>query len=252
MVEKPRNPQIANLRAAAERLRVAAFELSQAIEAAGDTSLQPKSTLPVDDFLAEMELRKNAPRLIFEPTRLGNVLWTESLTLFTYAEIEQAFTSASLLPGCNVPGYLVELHECLAWVEEKIADQATPVPEHFATRTAQLFLGVVLEDRRKERVPVLQRIERDGAGLNSDLFELRDWLKADIEDERLRKLGRPYDTPKIVFATHIARLWTKLTGRKITRGSATNFVQFVEKCWESGGVAGQRSVRFKRIVRDHL
>lgn len=148
-----------------------------------------------------MVLRKNAARINFEPKKLGSALWTERLTLYIYAEIEQAFTSASLLPVANAPCYLFELQACLKWVEQKVADPEMTAPKLCAIRTNQLFQGVILEERRKERGPVLQRIEQGGAGLAANLIQLRDWLIVDIALERRRKRGLPL--PKGQFRQNI-------------------------------------------------
>jgi hypothetical protein len=80
--------------------------------------------LPVDDFLEAMIGRKNAPRIIFSPKRLSSELWTESVTAFVYAGIEQAFVAAGRVPGANASGYADELRELKVWCCQTNSNQS--------------------------------------------------------------------------------------------------------------------------------
>ena len=69
---------------AANHLRCKLNEIAKQIECANDPSIRLLQALPVDVFLTEMQSRKRAPRIAFRPKRLGNQLWTESLTAYVY------------------------------------------------------------------------------------------------------------------------------------------------------------------------
>lgn len=65
--------------------------------------------LPVDVFLVEMVNRVNAPRILFKPISLKNLLRTEELTAYVYWGIEKAFTEAGMVAGGNRLGHVGEL-----------------------------------------------------------------------------------------------------------------------------------------------
>jgi hypothetical protein len=93
--------------------------LAAKIEAAHDPKVAPDCLLPVDKILADMVTRKNAPRIVYVARPHPGQLWTGSTTTFVYAGIEQAFTTAGMMPGGNSAGYVKELKSLLARICSK-------------------------------------------------------------------------------------------------------------------------------------
>lgn len=237
---------------ASHRLHEALCDLGAEIDRTSDASVAPPRPLPIDDFLAEMGKRKNAPGIVINPKRLKDELWTESVTAFVYAGIERAFVAAGRMPGENTSGHTRELQNLIAWVNRQLDEPRSEVPDFFAVKTARLFASGILKDRREERIEVLHRIRDASPSDCSDLFQLKAWVLEDLAACELAKKGRPADYQKIMFAAEIANLWNSLTGRPLSRGPETNFAQFLLACWKSGAVKRQLETSFKITLRDHI
>ncbi len=237
---------------AAEQVQRKLMALARKIDRLRDPSVGPDNPLPVDAFLTEMVKRKHAPRVVFQPRRLKDRLWTESLIAYVYAGIEKAFVRAGMLPGSNRSGHARELRRLLTWVRNQERQPERRVPKFFAEKTALLFSKGILEERRRERIAVIHRIRLCSPSVKSDLAQLKKWIEEDLEDGRLRGKGRPADYQKIVFAVEIANLWNELTGKPITRGPETNFARFLVACWNSGFYGMNVNSSFKRTIRDHI
>lgn len=156
------------------------------------------------------------------------------------------------MPGANASGYADELRKLKVWVEDQIRAPERPLPAHFVTKTARLFASGFLEERRPQRVPLLQSIAQDHPSNEDLLRQLGKWIGDDLSDACLRKCGRPCNYQMIVFAAEIANLWNTLTGRPMAMGPDTNFARFLSACWESGSVERQLRVNFKRTLRHHI
>ena len=237
---------------AAEVVQRKLMSVAREVMRTGDPSVGPRNPLPVDDFLSGMVKRKNAPRLVFDPRRLKDHLWTESRTAYIYAGIERAFLMAGRLSSDNRSGHARKLKDLRAWVIQQQNDPGRKPPKHFVQETALLFSKGILEERRRERILVLQRIGSETPSSPADLEQLRQWIEEDLEDPRLDRKGRPVDYQKIVFAVEIANLWNVLTCRPITKGPETNFAQFLVACWRSGFDGADVNDNFKRILRYHI
>lgn len=240
---------------AAEEVQRKLMSLRRKIERTGNPSVSPRNPLPVDIFLAEMATKVGAPLIIFEPRLLGSQIWTESVTAYVYAGIEQAFVTAGKLPGGNRSGHVRKLKELKAWVEKQEKDPSQKVPKGFVQETALLFSKGILKERRRERILTIQRIGYDMPVMLADLAQLKRWLEEDLADALLRQKGRPADYQKIVFAVEIANRWNVLTGRPMAKGPDTYFAQFLTECWRSGfvGFVGSDfNSNFKRTIRDHI
>lgn len=237
---------------AAEQVQRKLMALAHKIDRMNDSSVSPNNPLPVDVFLGDMGTRRNAPRIVFEPRRLRDKLWTESVTAYIYAGIERAFTKAGLIPGDNRSGYACKLRELRVWVEEQERNLERKVPRHFAQKTALLFSKGILEERRRDRIGIISDIGHQIPPRRTDLAQLKTWVDEDLDDDRLRKKGRPTDYQKIAFAVEIANLWNTLTGKPISKGPETNFAQFVVACWNSGFVEVDVNSNFKRTIRHHI
>lgn len=207
---------------------------------------------PVDVFLEELSKNENAPNIVFEPLQLSDHIWTKSLTAFLYAGIEQAFTSAARMPGDNLPGHVKELRKLKTWAIKHLSNPDLAIPKDFATTTALLFAEGILDERRPQRVELLQRIRNKNPTLETDLHQLIAWIETDLADKRLKRSGRPREYQRIIFAAEIANLWNRLTGKKVTRGPKAFFAQFLAACWESGFPNEQERVSFKRIIRHNI
>lgn len=127
-----------------------------------------------------------------------------------------------------------------------------PVPKDFATKTALLFAGGILENRRPERVEVIRRMGSCRPSNKADLAQLHIWIDEDLSDVRLQKGGRSPNFQKIAFATEIARLWNTLTGAQISKKPDGNFVLFLTACWQSGFVGEEVDASFRWIVDEHF
>lgn len=222
------------------------------VELSENTASPLDEQLPVDVLLDELSNNKNAPNIVFEPLQLSDHIWTKSLTAYVYAGIEQAFTSAARMPGDNLPGHVKKLRGLKAWAIKQLSNPDQAIPKDFATTTALLFAKGILDERRPQRVALLQRIRDKDPTLEADLSQLIAWIETDLADKRLESSGRPSEYQRIIFAAEIANLWNRLTGEKITRGPKTFFAQFLLACWESGFLNEQERVSFKRIIRHNI
>lgn len=238
--------------AAAERVSKRLKALATKIDETEDPSSLPDVQLPVDVFLAGMNKRKNAPRVIFKPRMLGNQLWTLSLEAYVYAGIEQAFTKAGLMPGGNRAGHRETLRELRFWVEAQEKNPNLAIPEHFLRRTNRIFVKGVLGERRQERVAVLMGIARHSPTKIEDLERLKNWIDEDLADSRMQKKGRSDGYQKITFAAEIANLWNTLTSEPVTKKPDGNFGQFVVACWKSGFEDLNVNSSFRRTIREHI
>lgn len=237
---------------AAEQIQRKLMAICRKVEQLQDPSVAPNNPLPVDVFLAEMVKRVNAPRIIFQPKRLNNLLWTENVTAYVYAGIETAFVKAGRIPGSKRAGHKVKLEKLKAWVEEQEADPHRTVHEFFVQETALLFAAGILEERRRDRIAVLVSIQSCAPTEMLDLTQLAEWIDEDLTDCRISTNGRSSDYQKIAFANEIANLWEKLTGRPSAKGPNSNFGQFVVACWKSGFVGVNVNSSFKRVLRHHI
>lgn len=237
---------------AAEQVQRKLMAIRRKVIAESDPGVRPNNPLPVDCFLDEMARRKNTPNVIFKPKRLGNHLWTENLTAYVYAGIERAFVKAGRQLGGNRSGYVKELTELRRWVERQQETPDQPVPKHFVTKTARIFAGGIMENRRLERIEVIQRIGRRQHSGKADLAQLLSWIDVDLSDPRLQQVGRSPSFLKTAFATKIARLWNTLTGEQITKKPDGNFVRFLTACWQSGFVGEDIDASFRWIVHQHF
>lgn len=237
---------------AAEQIQRKLMAICRKVERLQDPKVGPNNPLPVDAFLAEMVTRVNAPRIIFQPKRLKDLLWTESMNAYVYAGIESAFVKAGRLPGSNRAGHNAELKKLKAWAMRQAKHPQLAVPKFFVQKSALLFAAGILKERRRDRIGILMNIQDHSPTKRSDLTQLVKWIDEDLADSRLSAKGRSSDYQKIVFAKKIAELWTKLTGRPAAKGPNTNFGRFVVACWESGFVEVEVNSCFKRILRDHI
>lgn len=237
---------------AAERVRSHLLVLAGKIEREHDPWVDPDNPLPVDTFLSRMVRRTQAPKLTFKPRRLGRQIWTESLTAYVYAGIENAFVKAGKLPGGNRSGHMKKLRGLLIWIERQEQVPSRTVPRFFEQKTALLFSKGILEERRRDRIEVIGRIGERSPSDPTDLAQLKKWVSEDLADSRLRTKGRPVDYQKIVFAAEVANLWNVLTGRAITKGPKTLFSEFLVACWNSGFVDTDVNSSFKRVLRHHI
>jgi hypothetical protein len=238
--------------AAANKVHAFLKALADEIDRSGDPSIGPGTPLPVDVFLSEMVKRRNAPRIIFEPKRLKDQVWTESVTAYVYGSIEAAFVAAGKLPGGNRSGHVQKLRDLRVWIEQQERNPSRPAPKFFTQKTTMLFSKGILEERRKDRIEVIGNIEHCTPTRRGDLAKLKKWVEQDLADSRLRRKGRPTGYQKIVFAAEIANLWNTLTGNPISKGPETNFAKFVVACWQSGFGDTNVNSDFKRTIRDHI
>ncbi|MGR3635008.1 MAG: hypothetical protein ACU0BK_03685 [Shimia sp.] len=236
----------------AEQIQRKLMAICRKIDQLQDPAAGPDNPLPIDIFLAEMVKRVNAPRIIFQPKRLNDLLWTESVTAYVYSGIERAFVKAGRLPGSKRAGHKTELEKLKAWVLRQTKNPYLKVPKFFVQKTALLFAAGILEERRPDRIEVLMSIQRCSPTEMSDLTQLTEWIDEDLTDRRLSAKGRSSDYQKIVFANEIAKLWKKLTGRPTAKKPDSNFGQFVVACWKSGFVDVEVNSSFKRILRHHI
>lgn len=237
---------------ASEQIQRKLLPLCRKIEQLQDPSVSPNNPLPVDTFLANMDKRVNAPRIVLKPKRLKNHLWTESVLAYVYASIEKAFVSAGRLPGSNRAGHKAELKKLKSWVQRQATSPTGTIPKDFVHKNALLFAAGILDERRQERIAVLMNIQNSSRTRESDLDQLEEWIEHDLADNRINIKGRSQDYQKIAFAKEIAKLWKELTGRNPTKGPNTNFAKFLTACWKSGFVDSEVNSSFKRILRDHI
>lgn len=241
-----------NCLTAAEQIQRKLLPLCRKIEQLQDPSVGPNHPLPVDNFLAKMDKRINAPRIVLKPKRLKDHLWTESVTAYVYAGIEKAFVRAGRLPGSNRAGHKAKLKELKSWAQQQATLPLSTIPKDFVRKNALLFAAGILDERREERIAVLMNIQNSSRTRKSDLDQLEEWIEHDLADNRINVKGRSQDYQKIAFANEIAKLWKELTGRDPTKGPNTNFAKFLTACWESGFVDLKVNSNFKRILRDHI
>lgn len=134
-----------------------------------DPAVGPNNPLSVDDFLAEMVKRVNAPPTNFQPTPLNDPRWTESVTAHIYGDVERAFIKAGRLSGSNRAGHSDELEKLKAWMLRQQKNPHLKVPEFFVQKTALPFATGILVERRPDRIEVLMNIQRFSPTQMSDL-----------------------------------------------------------------------------------
>jgi hypothetical protein len=237
---------------AAEQIQRKLMAIKRKVEREQDATVGPNNPLPVDVFLDAMVKRVNAPRIIFQPKRLNDLLWTESLPAYVYACIERAFVKAGLLPGGKRAGHKAELQKLKRWVQRQKKNPDRKVPNHFVENTVRLFAPGILKDRRSERLSLLWKIRERAPTKLTDLNQLDAWIDEDLSSSHLSSKGRSKNQQKIAFANEIAKLWQRLTGQPAAKGPNTNFGRFVVACWESGFVEMEVNSNFKRTLRDHV
>lgn len=236
---------------AAEVIQRKRLVLRQRINLMEDPRIEPRNPLPVDDFLAEMVTRVNAPRIVHQPERKGDHLWTQSVTDSVYAGIERAFVKAGLLPGSNRAGYKSQLKTLKNWTVSQERNPHRVLPRFFVQRTASLFAKGILKERRLERIGVLNQIARSLPTDLAALAQLREWIVDDLADERLNVVGRSANYQKITFANELVQVWERLTGQSASFGPNTNYARFVTECWKSGFLDLDVNTSFKRVFENH-
>lgn len=235
---------------AAEYIREEMIDLGNRIETMNNSKAQPEYPFPIDIFLAEMQSNKRSPDVIFIPKQLADELWTASLPMAVYANIESAFTRAGMVAGGNRAGLKKALMDLRTRVAEKIDDPMEKlVSRGFVTKTNLIFKGGVLRERRTERISLLQRIGKNDAPHGGDLELLLSWLDDDIQEIEELGTGRSPYIQKEIFVAELARSWTQLTGRSPSKGPETCFGRFVVACWESGLIGENLDTNFERVLR---
>lgn len=223
--------------------------LGKKIERTGDPNVQPDTLLPVDVFLGGLGKHKNSPQVVLRPQRRGDYLWTESVRMYVYEGIEDAFVKAHLAPGGNRTAHKKQLLELETWVEAQLGGEISPVPKYFVQTTTLLFAEGVLRDRRDERIGVLMDIADHAPPRRTDLEILLRWLEEDLQNDVFRGRGRSAAEQPIVFAKRIARLWKSLTGHEVPKAYSSSFTKFANACWESGFPGEKLVPNLGRIVR---
>lgn len=236
---------------AAEEIQRKRLVLRQRINLHKDAGIKPRNPLPIDNFLSEMVTRVNAPRVVHQPKRKGDHLWTESVSDYVYSGIERAFVKAGMLPGNNRAGYKSQLKKLKTWAVSQEQNPRRALPRSFVQTNAKLFAKGVLRERRLERIGVLYEIERSSPTDLTALARLKEWIEEDLGDERLKVVGRSANYQKITFAKELVEVWEELTGQSASFGLHSNFARFVIESWKSGFVGLDVNTSFKRVFENH-